>query len=356
MRLKLVAQQDLTPNDSDPHTYLLTLASETPIDYQPGDWLTVKGRNPKHLVESLIERLRLNPSQTIELRRVGDVTVEAALTDHLELTLLDPAILNKLMRQYNYQAWSSRPEMQAYAQGKDILDLLDAFPELCDLGVEFLTLLSPLAPRYYSIASAPINPKQVDLLYKAIRYQSHGRERVGVTSSWMQQAEVGQELEVELKPNAHFKLPESPQTPIVMLAAGTGLAPFIGFMQQRASQAAKDNWLIFGETHQATRFLCREQLLSWQAQELLRLDTAFSRDQQPKIYVQDVLMAHHQAWLSYWEQGAITYVCGDKNGLALGVETAIKSIWQQAYGWDIEASHQAWLDAKKQGRIQLDVY
>lgn len=356
MLLKVIEQTDLTPLDDAPHSYLLRLQSDSPLDYQPGDWLTVKGQNSPELVNQVMQKLSLAPEQTLELRRAGVTTVEQALIHHLELTLLDPSILNKLVRQYNYQAWSSRDEMKAYAENRDIIDLLSAYPELCDLGVDFLMLLSPLAPRYYSIASAPNQNNQIDVLYKAIAFDVDGRERYGVTSRWMQHLTVGDEVMAELKPNAQFKLPSQAETPIVMLAAGTGLAPFLGFMQHRQAQHADQNWLIFGETRRATRFLAREQLEGWQAQSLLRLDTAFSRDQTEKIYVQDVLKQHHQAWLSWYEQGAITYLCGDKDGLAKQVEHTIKTIWQQAYNWDETASHQAWVDAKKQGRIQLDVY
>ena len=357
MQLTLVEQIDLTPNDADAHTFLLKLQSDSPLDYQAGDWLTVKGQNPPELVATIAEKLTLNLADHIELRRCGLVTIEQALTHELELTLLDPAILNKLVRQYDYQAWSSRAEMQAYAEGRDLLDLLDAFPELCHIGADFLSLLSPLAPRYYSIASAPqVYPNQIHLLYKAIRFEREGRVRQGVTSSWMQQAAVGAQLQCEIKPNAHFSLPQDPATPIIMCAAGTGLAPFIGFMQARSQLVESgENLLLFGETHSATRFLCQAQLETWQAQNQLTLLTAFSRDQTPKVYIQDLLQ-QQQAWLRLWEAGAILYICGDKTGMAKGVEESIKNVWINAYGWDQTQAQQAWLTAKKAQRIQLDVY
>lgn len=358
MRLTLLSRRILTAQDSDSPAYLITLGADQALNYAPGDWIAVQGQNAENLVQQVMELLGLDSAQTITLRRCGEVNVGDALRYHLELTLLDPAILNKLTRQYGYQAWPDRGAMQQYAQGRDIVDLLQAFADLTQLGVEFLQLLSPLAPRYYSIASAPDgHPNEVQLLYKHIHYQRENRWRDGVTSAWMSHLPIGETLEAEIKPNAHFKLPSDGNKPIVMLAAGTGLAPFIGFMQARiAEQAQGANVLFFGETHQATRFLCAEDLLAWQQQGKMQLFTAFSRDQTDKIYVQDRLWQQRQAWLALWQQGAQVYVCGDKTGLAQGVEHTIKRIWQQAFSWDEAQVNQAWLDAKKQGRIQLDIY
>lgn len=357
MQLRIQEQVDLTPEDQAPHAYLLKLSADSALEYAAGDWVTIQGQNSAELVQQIIHKLKLKPEQTIQLRRYEPCSIEYALTHYLELTLLDPAILNKLVRQHQYQAWSSRAEMQMYAQGRDVLDLVNAFPELVEMGSAFLNLLSPLAPRYYSIASAPeCYPNQIHVLYKALRYEVDGRLRHGVTSNWMQQSEPGDKLEVEIKPNAHFKLPEDSHQPIIMIAAGTGLAPFIGFMQARVQAGATQNQLFFGETHQASRFLAQASLQAWQQAGQLDLYTVFSRDHAEKQYVQDALLSHHQAWLSLWQQGANIYICGDKTGLAKGVEQAIKHVWQQAYDWTEEQAQQAWLEAKKQRRIQLDVY
>ncbi len=358
MRLTLLSRRILTAQDSDSPAYLITLGADQALQYAPGDWITVQGHNAETLVQQVMQLLNLTPTQTITLRRSGELSVVEALRHQLELTLLDPAILNKLSRQYGYQAWPDRGAMQQYAQGRDIVDLLQAFPDLTQLGLEFLQLLSPLAPRYYSIASAPqLQPNEVQLLYKHIHYQRENRWRDGVTSAWMSHLPIGETLEAEIKPNTHFKLPQDGNTPIVMLAAGTGLAPFIGFMQARLAQQAQGaNVLFFGETHQTTRFLCAEDLLAWQQQGKMQLFTAFSRDQTDKIYVQDRLWQERQAWFDLWQQGAQVYVCGDKTGLAQGVEKTIKRIWQQAFSWDDDQVNQAWSEAKKQGRIQLDIY
>ncbi|WFE67761.1 NADP oxidoreductase [Thiomicrospira sp. R3] len=357
MFLTVLEQINLTPSDADSPSFLIKLGANGVLSYEAGDWVTVKGQNPRSLVLKVMDCLSLNPRDKIDLRRQGEVTIEQALTHYLELTLVDPAILNKLIRHYGYQAWSSRAEMQHYAEGRDVLDLLLAFPKLCAMGKAFLTLLSPLAPRYYSTASSPtIYPNEIHLLYKAIRFYSDQRVRLGVTSNTMAQAKPGDQLDVEIKPNAHFKLPENPRTAIVMMAAGTGLAPFLGFMQQRVEQpSASRNIVYFGETHRQTRFLCQSSLESWQRQGALGLYTAFSRDQDTKVYVQD-LLAKNLDWLELWQSGANLYICGDKLGLAQGIEQQIKQIWMQHFNWDSAQANQAWLEAKQQKRIQLDVY
>ena len=357
MLLRLSERHKLTAQTETQPRYLVRLSADQTLDYQVGDWLSVRGENPPALVDALLNQFQLSGNERLELRRVGDISLAEALRSHLELTQLDPAILNRLVRQYHYQAWSNRAEMQAYAQHKDILDLVQAFPALIDLGIAFFSLLSPLAPRYYSIASAPdSHPQSIYLLYKHILFERDGRERQGVVSSWLSDQAIGSKIEVEIKPNPHFKPPQQMNIPIIMLAAGTGLAPFIGFMQHRLAQSAHQNWLLFGETHAASHFLCHDQITAWQHQGALKLSTAFSRDQVEKIYIQDRLWQARETFIDWWQQGAQVYVCGHKIGMGQAVETTIKRIWQQAFNWDDDTLNQAWLSAKQQGRLQFDLY
>jgi sulfite reductase (NADPH) flavoprotein alpha-component len=352
----LVQKTNLTPQAEGAHAYQLWFRSAEPLGYQAGDWLTVKGQNSPELVEAFIERLGLSADYIVSLKSHPRLTLSDALTHYLELTLLDPALLNKLVRQKGYQNWSTRQEMQAYAKGKDLLDLLDAFPELAT--PDLLDLMTPLYPRYYSIASAPCpNDLEVAILFKKIEFHQAGRWRYGVTSSWLAGLNLGDSLEIEIKPNGHFKLPQSSATPIIMIAAGTGLAPFMGFVQARmAMRAEGKNVLFFGETHQATRFLHAESLQAWQAEGCLDLYPCFSRDVTPKQYVQDALLQKSEAWLPLWQSGAVIYICGAKQGMAQGVELAIKQAWSKGFGWCAEQAESAWQEAKQSKRIQMDVY
>lgn len=363
MQLHVKQLVNLTPDCDDKTIYHLVLtpqAGET-LHYAPGDWLTLTVSNQPEWVEALLQRLQLSGDELVEVRRAGQVTSRVALSEHLEISQLNPAILNKLQRQYQLGDWADRQAMIDYAYGRDILDLLEAFPALCERGVEFLTLLSPLAPRYYSIASAQAAVgNEVHLLIRLVAYQNaaaSGRMHYGVASFAVSQLQIGEAVEAELKANPTFKLPANHQTPIIMLGAGTGLAPYIAFMQQRVAQPdSGQNWLFFGETHQACSFLFGEQLQAWAAQGQLQLNTAFSRDQAQKQYVQHEIVKHQSELWDWLQQGAHLYLCGSQEQLAKGVEAAFIDLFRQCGEMSEPEARDYWQALRKARRLQLDVY
>lgn len=359
MQFSVVQNQLLTPQSPDKSVFDLVLKSDInqqPIDeacFQPGDWLALSVENHSDVIDSVLGLLQLSGSELIELRRVGEVTTAEALQKHLEITQLNPAILNKLKRQYDLGDWADRQEMMAYAEGRDIIDLLEAFPSLKKMGTEFLGLLSPLAPRYYSIASAPNSAGTVSVLYKHVCYEREGRERQGVATRFLSVLKKGEMVVGEFKPNPTFKLPENPETPIMMIGAGTGVAPFIGFMQQRSQQEeVGQNVLFFGETHRDSSFLFEEQLLEWQQQDKLVLFTAFSRDQAEKQYIQDVLLQQKDQVIDLIRAGAVIYICGSQDRMALSVEKRLTEMFETEFD-DEEIS---WQSLKEARRIQMDIY
>lgn len=366
MQFTVLSNRCLTEQCADKAIFHLVLQpelveteSDAAFAYQPGDWLTLQAKNEPQLAEAILQKLQLNGDETIELRRCGVVGVGEALVEHLEIAALNPAILNKLQRQYGFEEWADRQAMIDYAYGRDILDLLDTYPGLCDLGVDFLSLLAPLGPRYYSIASAPVAVgDEVHLLIREVVYRNAASERIhyGVVSHAVSRLQAGEVVQGALKANPTFKLPQDPATPIIMLGAGTGLAPFIGFMQQRVAEGATQNLLIFGETHQACAFLFEEQLTQWVSQEHLQLVTAFSRDQAQKVYVQHRMLELRQTLWQWIEQGAHIYLCGDQTGLAKGVESAWLEIMQSEAGMDLEQAKQTWQAWRKARRLQTDIY
>ncbi|SFR61443.1 NADP oxidoreductase [Thiomicrospira sp. ALE5] len=360
MQARLIEKTPLTHASVSQPAWLVTLETDELLDYQPGDWVTVLGTNRIEWANAILAQLNLAPDSMVSLRRVGDVCALDALVYHLEITFLDPALLGKLGRQFGFNLWPDRHLMRAYADSRDLLDLLIEYPKIAQLGEQLLPLLTPLLPRYYSIASAPnsMAPNRLQILFKQLEIQQHGRTRYGVTSTSLATSQLGETFSIAIKANPQFKLPANPQTPVTMIAAGTGLAPFLGFMQARAAQGASQNHLYFGETHAEQRFLAQKQLSAWQQAGLLNLVTAFSRDPQPvgyptPYYVQDALLKQ-QAWLADWQAEGHIYVCGSKQGVAKGVEAAIKQAWS-THGLFSDVD-QAWLDARKLGRIQLDVY
>lgn len=372
MRFRVISNQNITHLCQDKALYHLVLQPENGerLDYQAGDWLRLKADNQPDWVEAILAELSLSGEEFIELRRIGRVSVEQALTHYLEISQLNPAILNKIQRQYGLGDWLDRHAMMDYARGKDILDLLQIFPSLKALGLEFLSLLSPLAPRYYSIASAPIAVgNTVHLLVKLVTYLPEelseeggglglaNRRHYGVASYSVSQLQAEDLVEGEIKPNPTFKLPLDPATPIIMIGAGTGIAPYIGFIQQRvADNASGQNTLFFGETHQACSFLFGDYLQLRQKTGQLNLFCAFSRDQTEKIYVQDLIQQQAKTLWQQVEQGAIIYICGDQWSLAMSVENSWIKLIMQFDKVDLQTAQSTWQAWRKQRRVQLDVY
>lgn len=367
MQFRVVSNQNITQLCEDKALYHLVLE---PVDgelleYQAGDWLTLKASNQPEWVEAVLAELSLTGAELIELRRAGRVTIKEALTDHLEISQLNPAILNKIQRQYGIGDWPDRQAMMRYAYGRDILDLLQAFSALKTLGLEFISLLSPLGPRYYSIASArPAVGNTVHLLIKLVTYFTpeepsitEPRRHFGVASYHVSQLQTADQLACEIKTNPTFKLPLDSSTPIIMIGAGTGIAPYIGFIQQRvADKACGQNTLFFGETHQACSFLFGDYLQACESTDQLSLWTAFSRDQAEKIYVQDVMLQQAEMLWQQVEQGAYIYICGDQHSLAKAVESTWLEIIMRFEAVDLEGAQTLWRSWRKQRRLQLDVY
>jgi sulfite reductase (NADPH) flavoprotein alpha-component len=214
--------------------------------------------------------------------------------------------------------------------------------------------------RLYSIASSiDAHPEQVDLTVGVVAWESHGRPRGGVCSSYLGlRRQPGDEIGVFVHEGKNFRLPEDGSTDIIMVGPGTGIAPFRAFLEQRIQdRAAGRNWLFFGDQHEATDYLYREQFEAWKADgKLDRIDLAFSRDQAEKVYVQH-RMAEQAAELWAWlDGGAHFYVCGDALRMAKDVDAMLHTIAQEQGGMDEDAA-KAWIkDLKKAKRYQRDVY
>ncbi len=366
MRFRVISNQNITPLCQDKSLYHLVLQPENGqiLDYQPGDWLTLQAANQVEWVDAVLAELSLSGEESIELRRIGSVPVKQALTQYLEISQLNPAILNKIQRQYGLGDWVDRQAMMDYANGRDILDLLQTFTSLKGLGFEFLSLLSPLAPRYYSIASAFVAVGgEVHLVVKLVTYFADEYSRLtkrrhyGVASYAVSQLQAEDVIEGGIKSNPTFKLPLDLSVPIIMIGAGTGIAPYIGFIQQRiADNASGQNTLFFGETHQAYSFLFADYLQSCQKVGELNLFTAFSRDQSEKIYVQDVIKQQAENLWQQLQQGAVIYICGDQHGLAKSVENTWLELIMQFDKVGLESAQNTWEAWRKQKRVQLDVY
>jgi sulfite reductase (NADPH) flavoprotein alpha-component len=250
--------------------------------------------------------------------------------------------------------------LDKYLYGREVIDLLLAHPGVKFRPVEFVGYLRKLQPRLYSISSSPkAHPDEVHLTVAVVRYQSHGRERKGVCSTFFaERVTRNASVPVFVQTSHGFRLPRDGHTPIIMIGPGTGIAPFRAFLEERREVGAKGrNWLFFGDRHAATDFLYREELEPMRASgHLARLDTAFSRDQSDKIYVQDRMLENASEVWAWLEEGAHVYVCGDAKRMAKDVDAALHRVIQTAGDRTVEQAAEYVTKLKEERRYQRDVY
>ena len=323
------------------------------LTYLPGDAIGVAPENDPAVVEAVLDAAGL----------AGDAALHAALLTKHDVSTLSGHVVRSLAEltgDPSIKDLAGDPERLAdFLPGRHVVDLLTAFPNKLT-PTQLTGLLRPLPPRLYSVASSQaMVGEEAHLLVSAVRYQTHGRDRGGVASTHIaDRRRVGDHLGIHVKANPHFRLPSDPATPIVMIGPGTGVAPFRAFMQERdAAGITGNSWLFFGDQRYTHDFLYQ---LEWQdlieRGVLGRIDVAFSRDQDAKVYVQ------HRMWearrdLHRWiEDGATLYVCGDQTRMARDVHTALRDIIADGAGTAAEAAEERLAAMKKQGRYLLDVY
>ncbi|MGW1069311.1 molybdopterin-dependent oxidoreductase [Streptomyces aureus] len=309
--------------------------SDTPLVYQAGDALGVRPVNSPGLVTEWLATTGLAPDGTVLLDGGGEVTFHDALHRHLDITRITPAllrfvaerthdrVLKKLLRPDN------KDELARWSWGRQAVDLLAEHPVRAG-AQEWAEVLRPLQPRLYSISSSPLtDPGLVSLTVSVVRYENPGgRPRQGVCSPFLADAPLGTPVPVFVQSAPRFRPPADPATPMVMVGPGTGIAPFIGFLDERRALGHRaPNWLFFGEQHRATDFYYEDELDAYLADGTLsRLDTAFSRDQRAKVYVQDRMREHGPQLWSWLRDGAHFYVCGDASRMAKDVDQALRDI------------------------------
>jgi sulfite reductase (NADPH) flavoprotein alpha-component len=247
-----------------------------------------------------------------------------------------------------------------YIAGREIIDLLIDYPVKQLQANDLVSIMRKLPPRLYSIASSlQAHPDEVHLTVGVVRYNSHGRDRKGVCSSFLaDDLPVGQTVDVFVSPNKHFKLPGDPNTPLIMVGPGTGIAPFRAFIEERAATGATGkNWLFFGDQHYLTDFLYQTEWQGYLKQGLLsKLDVAFSRDQSEKVYVQDRMLANSQELYQWLEEGAYFCVCGDASRMAADVDQALHQVIESAGKKSAEQAAEYVKQMKADKRYLKDVY
>ncbi|MCU1723042.1 bifunctional nitrate reductase/sulfite reductase flavoprotein subunit alpha [Pseudomonas sp. 5P_5.1_Bac1] len=317
------------------------------LSYQVGDALGVWPHNCPQLVEEFLRCSGLDGDAVVNLKEPMPLAV--ALGEHLDITRITPQVLAKVSGLPGDKA-----ALNNWLWGRQLVDLLAEFP-LNLSQTEWLALLKPLQPRLYSISSSPkLHPTQVHLTMSTVRFG----QRKGVCSSYL--ADRAENLRVEIfpQPSASFRLPADDGVPVIMVGPGTGIAPFRAFLQEREARQAKGrNWLFFGEQREACDFYYRDELMAWcESGVLTRLDTAFSRDQAEKIYVQQ-RMREQGALLWQWlEEGACFYVCGDGARMAKDVDAALKEVIAVQGGMSAEDAALYVAQMGRDKRYLRDVY
>ena len=351
-------------SDKEVRHVVLSLAGSG-LRYEPGDALGVRPRQSPALVDAVLEATRLPADAAVQ---VGNdvVALAEALASRCEIarlrapTVIKFAALSEDAGLLGLVAPERSAELDAFLHGKDVVDLLRRCPGAVADARTLVSILPPLAPRLYSISSSLLAfPDEVHLTVATVRFEAEGRERGGIASTYFADLLGGDDAApVYVHRNSRFRLPEDPGTPIVMIGPGTGVAPFRAFLHhRRAQRLTSPSWLFFGDRHERTDFLYRDELESFLgARELTRLDLAFSRDQPERIYVQKrMLEAGRELW-SWLQDGATIYVCGDAQQMARDVDATLRTIIA-THGRRSEAKAQLELrEMAASGRYLRDVY
>lgn len=336
------------------------------LAYEVGDALCVRPTNCAELAEEILRVLGCSGEEGVPDRDGKDVSLREALLHHYEITRIPSPFLKALAEKAGDAGLkvltgpTVNGELTKFLYGREIIDLLHAHPEAKFAAKEFVALLKKLQPRLYSISSSPkAHPGEVQLCVGVVRYDSLGRPRKGVCSTFLaERVPAGGVVPVFTHTNKAFRPPASGDTPMIMVGPGTGIAPFRGFLEERRATGAKGkNWLFFGEQKSSMDFLFREQIESFRNDGLLtRLDLAWSRDQGEKVYVQHRMLEHARELWNWLEQGGAFYVCGDASRMAKDVDAALHQVIERAGERTPEQAAEYVKQLKSAKRYQRDVY
>ncbi|HMH15901.1 MAG TPA: hypothetical protein VK578_22575 [Edaphobacter sp.] len=357
----------LTGEGSEKETRHVELTLDEGMTYTPGDAVGIIPENRREAVDEVLKALGYKGDERVLDHYKVEISLDEALRTRLGIGKLARGSVGqyaKLAPNVEGLKVMVGPENKAraeeYCWGREFVDLATDFPGVVTDPQQLFNVLQRLTPRMYSIASSQAQHQDnVQTTVRVIRYDSHGRNRQGVASGHLgDRAGVGEMMPIFLHSNANFRLPEDTSAPVIMIGPGTGIAPFRAFLEERqATGAPGDNWLFFGEQREKMDFLYKEQLQGMVKDGVLkRLDTAFSRDQHNKVYVQDKMQEQAAELFQWLERGASFYVCGDATRMAKDVETALLDVIAKGSNGTLEHAAEYLATMKKQKRYQRDVY
>ena len=330
--------------------------------FEPGDSIGIQPENSEQLVHALLVALKFDP--VTEVTVFDEImSLKNALQKKLEITVLSKPVLEKINVYTNHNQFSKLFEepnaWKDYAKGRDLLDVVEEFAPFTWSAQQFVEILRKIPSRLYSIASSQLaNNDEVHLTISKVSYETNGRQRFGVCSGSVAELQIGDTLPIYVHKNPNFRLPEQKETPIIMIGAGTGIAPYRAFLEEREELGVEGKaWLIFGDQHFVTDFLYQTDWQRWLASGTLsQMHIAFSRDTDKKIYVQHKLEENAASFYEWLEQGATIYVCGDKKSMAADVDVTIHRIIERQGQKTTEQAKAFVQELKQQKRYQRDVY
>jgi len=364
---KVIEKRPLTHEISSKLTVHVSISlAESEVHYEAGDACGVFAQNDPALVEEILAVTQFPPDATVEIPKVGATTLLEALTHHVQPSRLTRkmvqayAALGDCGKLEHLLAPDAQTQLDAYMYDRGLIDLLEECPGLLTSPAQLLDILPKLTTRLYSISSSPaFHAGELHTTVAVVRYRSHNRDRGGVCSTMLSdRIPVGGRVPIYIQPNKKFRLPLDNTAPIIMIGPGTGVAPFRSFLhERRAIGATGRNWLFFGERSATTDFLYRDELEAMRGDgHLTRLDTAFSRDQDHKVYVQDRMIEFGAEFWRWLNEGASMYVCGDASRMAKDVDAALHRLVETHGGKNSEAAKEFVQELQEQNRYHRDVY
>ncbi len=360
----------LTGAGSEKETRHIDLSIEEGMVYTPGDAVGIVPENREREVAEVLTALGYTGSERVLDHYKVEISLEEAVRTRLAIGKLTRGSVNQYAKLVPASAPiealtallgpDNKARAEEYCWGREFIDLIMEFPGVITAPQQLFTVLQRLTPRMYSIASSQaMHPDSVQTTVRVVRYDAHGRERQGLASGHLgERAPVGGTMPIFLHANQNFRLPEDTSAPVIMIGPGTGIAPFRAFLEERqATGQTGKNWLFFGEQRAQLDFLYKDQLEGMHSDGVLtHLDTAFSRDQAKKIYVQDRMQERASELYKWLEEGAYFYVCGDATRMAKDVETALLDVIARGANGTLEHAAEYLATMKTQKRYQRDVY
>ena len=347
---KVVTSINLNDRESSKETYHIEIASEDEIVYEPGDSIGIIARNTDAAVNKILELLEVSEMQPFAFKN-NTYTASELFRHKINIQYLP----ERIIQQYAKLLGKEIPSIRM-----DLADLLRIYPFDQSINVQqFIDILDPVAPRLYSISSSPASHgnNEVHITVSRSTFEVDSQKRFGLCSDYLSCKSVDDEMEFYVQKNSSFKLPDS-DADVIMIGPGTGIAPFRSFLFERDAQGAQGrNWLFFGDQHFVSDFLYQTEMLSFfETGTLTRLNTAFSRDQKEKIYVQHRMMQQATELYNWIQSGAVIYICGAKHPMSTDVENTLLQIFQTKGGMNEEEASDYLTVLSDSGKYHKDVY